>query len=93
MGINDVMPLRDVKNSLSEVVSQVERDHSRVTITKHGRPAAVVMSADDLASLEETLEILSNPDLLSRVRSGLADAEAGRGEIMTKEELLDSLRS
>lgn len=93
MNVTDVMPLKEVKNNLSEVVGQVERDHSRVTITKHGRPAAVVMSADDLASLEETLEILSNPDLLARVRSGLADAEAGKGEIMSKEDLLKSLRS
>ncbi len=46
------MALRDVKNHLSEVVDQVEREHDRVVITKHGRPAAVVVSVDDLASVE-----------------------------------------
>lgn len=38
--------LRDVKNHLSEVVHQVEREHGRVTITRHGKPAAVVVSVD-----------------------------------------------
>jgi prevent-host-death family protein len=47
--------LAEVKNRPSEVVEQVETQHARVTITKHGRPAAVVMSVDDLDSLEELL--------------------------------------
>ncbi|MFZ1286890.1 MAG: type II toxin-antitoxin system Phd/YefM family antitoxin, partial [Candidatus Phosphoribacter sp.] len=49
------MALRDVKNRLSEVVDQVEREHGRVVITRHGKPAAVVISTEDLESLEETL--------------------------------------
>ena len=37
----DQMSLADVKNRLSEVVERLEREHGRVVITKHGRPAAV----------------------------------------------------
>ena len=72
------MALRDVKNHLSEVVDQVEREHDRVVITKHGRPAAVVVSIDDLASLEETLDILSTPGALEEIREG--EAQVARGE-------------
>jgi prevent-host-death family protein len=43
-------------NRLSEVVERLEREHGRVVITKHGRPAAVVLSVADLEGLEETLE-------------------------------------
>ena len=57
MTVEGTMALKDVKNHLSAVVDQVEREHDRVVITKHGRPAAVVVSVDDLASLEETLDI------------------------------------
>lgn len=92
MSIDTVMPLRDVKNRLSEVVGQVEREHSRVTITRRGRPAAVVISADDLASLEETLDILSSPALVDKIRAGIDDIAAGRVESPSKEELLRSLR-
>ncbi len=68
MSVDADMPLREVKNHLSEVVGQVEREHNRVTITQHGRPAAVVISADDLGSLEETLDILSRPALTEWIR-------------------------
>ncbi|RAX24669.1 prevent-host-death protein [Actinomyces sp. Z5] len=84
------MPLRDVKNHLSEVVSQVERERSRVTITRHGRPAAVVISPDDLGSLEETLDILSRPALIERIRAGADDLGAQRVETVSKDELVDS---
>ena len=46
-----------------------------LTITKHGRPAAVVISADDLDSLEETLRVLSDPELLAQVRASRAERE------------------
>lgn len=55
------MALRDIKNHLSKVVDQVKREHDRVAITKHVRPAVVVAGVDDLASLEETLDITARP--------------------------------
>ena len=80
------MPLRDVKNRLSEVVAQVEREHDRVIITKHGRRAAVVISIEDLESLEETLEVMARPKLLGQIRDSLAEVEAGEAEIFTKDQ-------
>lgn len=85
------MPLKDVKNRLSEVVDQVEREHGRVTITKHGRPAAVVISTDDLESLEETLDIMGRPKLLSQIRDSLEDIAGGDVDSFTKDELLATL--
>ena len=76
MSVAEQLPLAEVKNRLSEVVEQVESQHARVTITKHGRPAAVVISAADLESLEETLRVLSDPDLLVQVRASRAEADA-----------------
>jgi prevent-host-death family protein len=60
------------------LVSDVEATHARVTVTKHGHPAAVLISPDDLASLEETLDILSTPGALEEIR--LAEAELARKE-------------
>lgn len=72
------VPLGEARDRLSEYVSEVERTHERVTITRHGRPAAVLISADDLAGIEETLEILGTPGAAEAIAEGLADAEAGR---------------
>ena len=54
LSVPDQMPLAEVKNRLSEVVDRLEREHGHVIITKHGRPAAAVISVEDLQSLEET---------------------------------------
>ena len=82
------MPLTDVKNRLSEVVERLEREHGRVVITKHGRPAAVVLNIEDLKGLEETLTLLSDPKLMRRVRHGQADIESGKVRELTKDEAL-----
>ena len=47
--------LADVRSQLSKYVEDVVKTHERVTITKNGRPAAVLISAEDLEALEETL--------------------------------------
>jgi antitoxin YefM len=86
------MALKDVKNRLSEVVDQVEREHGRVVITKHGRPAAVVVSVDDLESLEETLDVMGKPRLLEQIRDSLAEVGADQAETLTKGEALALLR-
>ena len=86
------MPLADVKNHLSEVVERVEREHGRVVITKHGRPAAVVLSVADLEGLEETLEILADPRLVRRIRKANAELEAGQAQELTKEQALTLAR-
>ncbi|HEY8547475.1 MAG TPA: type II toxin-antitoxin system Phd/YefM family antitoxin [Acidimicrobiales bacterium] len=91
MSLADHLPLAEVKNRLSEVVERLEREHGRVVVTKHGRPAAVLVSVEDLESLEETLEIMSNPALLEAVHDGKRDVAAGRTEQLTREEALARL--
>lgn len=88
MTIAEQMPLADVKNRLSEVVDLVEREHGRLVITKHGRPAAVVLSIADLESLEETLDVLDAGALLADVRDSLAELQHGTATVLSKEEAL-----
>ena len=88
MSTAEQMPLRDVKNHLSEVVDNVEREHERVVITKHGRPAAVVVSVDDLESLEQTLDILSRPALIKQIRDSLDDLKDEGAQVLSKDEAL-----
>lgn len=88
MGAAEHMPLGDVKNRLAEVVERLERERGRVVITKHGRPAAVVLSVADLEGLEETLEILVDPRLMRRIRKADTEIAAGEAEDLTKGEAL-----
>jgi prevent-host-death family protein len=88
MSPTDHMALVEVKNRLSEVVERLEREHGRIVITKHGRPAAVVLSIDDLESLEETLDVLGNEALVADIREALADGADATGRPLTKDEAL-----
>ncbi|MGH8905553.1 MAG: type II toxin-antitoxin system Phd/YefM family antitoxin [Egibacteraceae bacterium] len=92
MALAEHVSLAEVKNRLSEVVERVGREHGRIVITKHGHPAAVLLSVEDLESLEETLEILSSPALLAKIREAEADATEGRTEPLTKEQALEIAR-
>lgn len=88
MNLVEQMPLKDVKSHLSEVVDRVEREHERVVITKHGRPAAVVVSVDDLESLEQTLDILSRPALIKQIRESLVELRDEGAQELSKDEAL-----
>jgi antitoxin YefM len=63
--MSETLPLAEVKAKLSEMVDRVEQQHDRITVTRNGRPAAVLVSPDDLASLEDTLDLLSNPHAIA----------------------------
>ncbi|MFP5219805.1 MAG: type II toxin-antitoxin system Phd/YefM family antitoxin [Actinomycetes bacterium] len=78
-----------MKNRLSEVVDRLERPHGRVVITKHGRPAAVVMSVEDLEGLEETLDVLSDSKLMRRLRKADAEIAADEAAELTKAEAFE----
>jgi antitoxin YefM len=70
--------LGEAKNRLSEYVTEVEQTHDRVTITRHGRPTVVLISTEDLAALEETVDLLTTPGAMEAIAEGLADLNAGR---------------
>ena len=69
--------LRTVKDRLSEFVDRVQREHDRVVITRNGMPAAVLMSPDDLESLEETLDLLSDRKAVKELRDAERAVAAG----------------
>jgi len=73
----ETLPLAAVKAKLSAVVDRVEREQDRVTITRNGRPVAMIVAMDDIEGLEETLEILSDKRLMRKIRAGMAAVEKG----------------
>ena len=85
MVMDKTLPLAYIKAHLSEIVDGVESGHDRVILTKNGRPAAVIMSPDELESLEETLDILSEPGALEEIRQ--AEADIAAGNYFTEEDL------
>jgi antitoxin YefM len=85
MVMSETLPLAEVKAKFSEMIDRVEHTHDRITVTRNGRPAAVIISPDELASLEETLELLSDPDAMTELRE--AKAAIQTGDYVTGDEL------
>lgn len=79
MVMSETMPLAKVKAHLSEVVDRVITSHDRVNITRHGHREAVVIAADDLDALEDTLEVLSNPAAMREIAEAREAAARGEG--------------
>jgi len=69
--------LTQARVRLAELVARVEQTGERVTVTRRGQPAVVLVAPDELATLEETLAVLSTPDILAELRHAQAQAAAG----------------
>ncbi len=61
-----------------------------MVITRKGVPAAVLISPADLAALEDTLDVLSDPATMGRLRQSQEDA--ARGDVLTAEQLRTLLK-
>ncbi|HUR23917.1 MAG TPA: type II toxin-antitoxin system Phd/YefM family antitoxin [Acidimicrobiales bacterium] len=83
--------LRTVKDRLSEYVDRVQRHHERVVITRNGTPAAVLISADDLEALEETLDVLSDRAALAELRE--AKRAVANGDVVRGVDAVRTLRA
>ncbi|WP_433803698.1 type II toxin-antitoxin system Phd/YefM family antitoxin [Actinomycetospora sp. CA-084318] len=72
--------LRSVRDHFSEVVDRVEHHHERVVITRNGRDAAVLISPEDLAEIEESLSVAADPAALADIRE--SDESYARGDVV-----------
>jgi antitoxin YefM len=71
------VPVRELRAELAGLLDDVADRREHVVVTRHGRPAAVLIPIDEYDALEETAEILSDPDALAAIEEGLAEIERG----------------
>jgi antitoxin YefM len=74
----ETIPFTEAKAHLSELVDRTSREHERFVVTRNGRPAAVLLSPEDLESLEETVDILQDRALLDSIRTSRREAAEGK---------------
>ena len=71
------LSLKEARNQFSDIVDRAGRLSEQIVVMKNGRPAAVVMGADEFEIWVETLELLSNPKAVKSLKQGLKEAKAG----------------
>ncbi|BBH15716.1 antitoxin RelF [Nocardioides baekrokdamisoli] len=79
------IPLSDFKAHLSENVERAQVEHEQFTITRNGRPAVVMISADEWESIQETLFWRRQAGILDDIAE--ADAEYASGGGLEETEL------
>ena len=82
------LPISEVKTRLSELADRIEHQHERIVVTRHGRPSCVLMSPDELDSLEETLDILGDEELMASLR--LSQQEAAEGKLILLDDIISA---
>ena len=88
--MSKAIPLSTAKAKLSEVIDEIVTTHERVTVTRNGRPVAVILSTDDLEAIEETVAILSDPAAMRQIAQGRA--AVANGDVAAKDEI-ETLRN
>ena len=84
-GVAKTVPVREFRKNLSKLLSDVADRRDHVLVSRHGTPAAALVPVDEYEALEETAEILSDPDALAALEEGLA--ELSRDETLTLDDL------
>jgi antitoxin YefM len=74
----DIVPLSQAKARLSSLVRKIREERGTYGITHRGKPEGVLLSVEEYETLIETVEILSDRELMASVDRGLADEKAGR---------------
>jgi antitoxin YefM len=83
--MSETVPVRELRNELARFIDRVADLREHVIVTRHGRPAAVLVPVDEYDALEETAEILSDNETLRAIEEGLRQTE--HGETVTLAEL------
>lgn len=72
------VPFTEARASLSELLDEVDAKQDHVVITRNGKPVALLMSMSEWESWEETIEVLSDEELMEDLRRSEEDVQAGR---------------
>lgn len=75
-----ILPISEVKARLPELVTGVLEREEEIVVTRNGKPAAVLVNAGEYERLKDTLEVLSDPDMMRQIReSERYFAKGGKG--------------
>lgn len=79
------MSISHVRAQLPDLIDQISSNNERVTVTVHGKPKVVILSQDELESLEETADVLSIPHILKDIK--VSERQIKKGQFVRLEDL------
>ena len=89
------MTITEARKNLYAVVDEAEHPGMAVAITHNGTPKVVVMSFEEYEGWQETMEILSDPELDKELTEAMKEMKAGKPheDALPLDEVKKSLKS
>ena len=78
MNFSEIIPSSKAKAHFSELLKRIREYHESFAITQRGKVESVLIGIEEYESLIETLEILSDSELMKSIKRGLKDEKAGK---------------
>ena len=85
-----MIPASEVKTKFFALLQKVMNKDQEVIVTKNGKPAAVLINYKEFESILETMELLSDPKAMKRIREAREYIKKG-GRLLTHEEVFGEL--
>jgi len=76
----DAISYTELRQRLAAAIDQVNEDHAPLYITRQRGKAAVLLSAEDFAAIEETLYLMSSARNAARLSEAIEGLRAGETE-------------
>lgn len=76
--MTNLISISDARANLPTIVEKINKTDDRVVITVNGKPKVVMISQEELESLEETAEILAIPGARESIKRGEEDFKKGK---------------
>ena len=73
------LPITRAREALTGLPEKLQKKPATVAVTRRGEPVLAILSWELYESLQETLEILADEDMMNALRQGLKEIEAGEG--------------
>lgn len=87
MSAKNTLPITEARKKIFDIANEIQKPGIYYTLTEKGRPKAVIMSAEEFESWQETLEVMREfPDLKKDIKQ--AEREYKKGDYVTLEEFL-----
>lgn len=75
--IETILPATEVREKFFKILEDVKKPNRVYTITLGGKPKAVLLSAEEYEAWKETIEIMSNPEIIKDLKEAERDFKAG----------------
>jgi len=72
------LPITEAREELTALPDRLNESHEAITVTRHGKPVLAILAWEEYETLVETLEVLSDKDLMTTLRQGIREAEQGK---------------